>query len=206
MSNANDGIRKAAKEDAVQINKLAQELHEAAVAKGFWDVEDAEGKHLAKMVSELGEIVQADRVGIMYEVERDGAKPEGVMAEMADFVMMALDYAAYKNAIMPFVSGWEKLEDHIKFELENNEGLETRVDVIRSWSSAPAYRFVVCAASDFSNIAGPVRTAIGVHEDQGYTAHCMALWCEGRGYDLFEIIRLKMEYNRNRPKLHGRLY
>ena len=58
----------------VDLNKLAAEIHEAAVKKGFWSVEDAEAKHIAKMHSELSEAVQADRAGIMYEVEHEGGE------------------------------------------------------------------------------------------------------------------------------------
>ena len=38
----------------VDLKNLAAEIHEAAVKRGFWDIEDAEEKHLAKMISELG--------------------------------------------------------------------------------------------------------------------------------------------------------
>ena len=169
----------------VDLNKLAAEIHEAALNKGFWSVEDAEEKHLAKMISELGEVVQADRAGIMYEVEHEGAKPEGVVAELADFVMMALDYAAQKEAVVVFVDGYEKLEDHIAYQIKNDERCKTRDDVIALFASVPAYRFAVSTAADFEHVAGPIRTAVGMHNANGYTTHIIALWCSAHGFDLW---------------------
>ena len=108
----------------IDLNKLADELHAAAVEKGFWAVDDAEEKHVAKMHSELSEAVQEDRCGrpLLYVddievVDRitnpamfDGRKPEGVAAELADFVMMVLDWAKARDEMIAspcevFVSG-----------------------------------------------------------------------------------------------------
>lgn len=168
----------------VDLNKLAAELHSAAVEKGFWDVEEAEEKHLAKMISELGEVVQADRAGIMYEVEREGAKPEGVVAEFADFVMMLLDLLKHW--------GYDFPEDDIESwnEAENKEAI----------ADEAAYNVVTLLAMNLMD---------SLHLDDDPILVLVYLpykWCKGRGYDLFEIIRQKMEYNKSRPALHGRAY
>jgi hypothetical protein len=39
-----------------------------------------------------------------------------------------------------------------------------------------------------------------------FLIHAPAIWCSKHGYDLWDVIRQKMEYNRSRPKLHGRAY
>lgn len=36
--------------------------------------------------------------------------------------------------------------------------------------------------------------------------YAVRVWLKARGIDLWQVICLKMEYNRSRPKLHGRLY
>lgn len=80
-------------------NRLAAEIHSAAVAKGFWRVSDAEECAIACMHAEISEAIQADRLGMpICEIERDGGKPEGVGVELADFAMRLLDYAAYRGA------------------------------------------------------------------------------------------------------------
>lgn len=168
----------------IDLNKLAEEIHAAAVEKGFWDVEEAEEKHLAKMISELGEVVQADRAGVMYEVERDGAKPEGVVAELADFVMMLLD-----------------LQKHWKYEFPEED--------IESWNdSEHREEFPSEAAYNVATLLA-MNLMDSLHLDDDPILVMVYLpykWCKGRGYDIWEIIRQKMEYNKSRPALHGRLY
>lgn len=206
MSNANDGIRKAAKEDAVQINKLAQELHEAAVAKGFWDVEDAEIKHIAKMHSELSEAIQEDRCGrpMLYvddiEVKDritdpamfNGRKPEGVAAELADFVMMTLDLCVQ---VKPDPA---KILDAINYD-------EYRSALYMNTKSMSLPGFVVMLHGAINDLmySGGIKEMGGALLVMVYGVR---LWLEIHSCNLWEIIRLKMEYNRSRPKLHGRLY
>ena len=172
----------------IDLNKLAKELHAAAVEKGFWDVEDALDKHCAKMISELGEIVQADRMGIMYEVERDGAKPEGVVAELADFVMMALDLLVHLDADFDAVA--ETCADYNALLV-----LAAQTD---------AYMIAMVLAAKLIAFAADADNTTG--SELAYTIHIAAAWAEAHGYDLWQIIRQKMEYNRSRPKLHGRAY
>lgn len=170
----------------MDLNKLAAEIHAAAVEKGFWAVDNALEKHVAKMHSELGEVVQADRAGIMYETEREGAKPEGIAAELADFVMMTLDYIAYV------------MEDDAARIFSINVELEGAMD------DEPAYRIALALHRALSHVA-EMKDGEGI---RGLLAciHFPAVWLERRGYDIWEIIRAKMEYNRTRPALHGRAY
>ena len=176
----------------VDLNKLAAEIHEAAVKKGFWDVEDAEEKHLAKMISELGEVVQADRAGVMYEVERDGAKPEGVIAELADFVMMALDMYAYvgvnvNNAVSVFI-----FDDY-------------RTSLGAEIAERPVYNVVNLLDMALNKFFNP-DTIADVNGCVLVTTYGTCCWTLAQGFDLWEIIRQKMAYNESRPALHGRKY
>ena len=172
----------------IDLNKLAAEIHEAAVKKGFWDVEDAEEKHLAKMISELGEVVQADRAGIMYEIERDGGKPEGVIAELADFVMMLLDYVAQHGATLP--------------EEDISTWIEPECDDYLVWlRKATAYGLVLATTATFACLVDD-GSASGILE----MLYAVERWTLLRGFDLWDIIRQKMAYNESRPALHGRKY
>ena len=173
----------------IDLNKLAEEIHAAAAEKGFWSVEDAEEKHIAKMHSELSEAVQADRAGIMYEVEHDGAKPEGVAAELTDFVMMAFDLLAWEG-----LKTVERFEEAVEEVLGDEESLcevrEGTLPVLVNEMHAIVSR--------------------AVNDDELYLLACAAvvvyMWLHARGYDLWQIIRAKMEYNKSRPALHGRAY
>lgn len=171
----------------VDLNRLAQELHAAAVEKGFWDVEDALKKHVAKMHSELGEVIQADRAGIMYEVERDGAKPEGVVAELADFVMMMLDYII-----------------HV-METDAEKLLNMNVEIDDMSADVPTYTIVNILHTALVNITR-VTCKENILHDIMMSMYIPITWCSLHGYDLIDVIRAKMDYNRSRPKLHGRAY
>lgn len=166
----------------IDLNKLAAELHEAAVKKGFWDVEDAEAKHIAKLHSELSEAVQADRAGVLYEIEHDGGKPEGVIAELADFVMMLLDWAVYRGEVIPEM-GKSDIVKQSHLGLHNlvcnmHEGV---VIVDNNWFPSAPVHFI-------------------------FMVQCCEEYAELQGFDLWSIIRQKMAYNESRPALHGRKY
>lgn len=183
----------------IDLNKLAEELHAAAVDNGFWSVDDAEERHVAKMHSELSEAIQEDRCGrpLLYvddiEIEAritdpamfDGRKPEGVAAELADFVMMVLDWAKQRDETIAspdevFSNNTDDIENASLPHFVNNmhEGIML---VHNDWVLRHDIQFA-------------------------FIVHFVDLWLKARGIDLWQVIRLKMEYNRSRPKLHGRLY
>ena len=170
----------------VNLNKLAAEIHKAAVTKGFWDVEDAEEKHLAKMISELGEVVQADRAGVMYEVERKGAKPEGVVAELADFVMMLLDLNEVRGYKMPT-------------SISIDQWMQSLPDSYIQDAAAYDVVMVIAAKLAEDRFELTIETAAML---LCFVYRYMKL----NGFDLWEIIRQKMAYNESRPALHGRKY
>jgi hypothetical protein len=187
----------------IALNKLQQELHAAAVEKGFWDVENAESRHIAKMHCELSEAVQEDRCGrpLMYvdDIEMEaritdpemfaGRKPEGVAAELADFVMMALDYMAHVGVDFSEDAGDVFAECYTDPELCSEVKDSDLCDMVNIFHSA-----IVEADED-----GDISALIG-------SILMACAWLEIRGCDLWQVIRLKMEYNKSRPALHGRAY
>lgn len=187
----------------IDLSKLAAELHEAAVKKGFWNVHHAESRHIAKMHCELSEAIQEDRCGrpMLYvddiEVEAQitdpamfgGRKPEGVAAELADFVMMALDYLVHVGVDFSEDVGDVFAECYIDPELRKEVKDHDLCEIVNVLHSC-----VVDTDED-----GDVSTLIG-------SILAVCAWLEVRGCDLWEVIRIKMEYNKSRPALHGRAY
>lgn len=91
------------------LNSLAAAVHENAVAHGWWEQERELPEILMLCVSELAEALEEYRAGkpnIYYNVEGEGIlyadgeacekyerrKPEGVAVELADCVILILDY------------------------------------------------------------------------------------------------------------------
>ena len=188
----------------VELNALAREIHAQAAEKGFWDVEDAEEKHIAKMHSELSEALQEDRMGhpMLYvddidALERitdpsmfDGRKPEGIAAELADFVMMALDLMEQ----LGMDAG----------ELSEEYRIDVRVFSDDACNIAKLYTLVY---NMHGTISDAVKRIDNIDEiSLIFMILQVELWLEEHGVDLWKVIRLKLEYNKSRPALHGRKY
>lgn len=190
----------------VDYNKFAAEIHEASVQKGFWDVDNAMEKHIAKMHSELSEAIQEERCDrpLLYvddikvperitdPAQFDGRKPEGVAAELADFVMMVLDWAYVRSDIIP--------APDVKYLNDN----------VRAFKKLPLPRLVNCMHESLvllSNDELSVPRWIQSPDAHfAFMVHGADCWLKVRGIDLVTVIRLKMEYNKSRPALHGRAY
>lgn len=188
----------------VDLNKLAQEIHEAAIAKGFWAVDEAMEKHIAKMHSELSEALQEDRCGhpMLYVDDItvsepvtdinafDGRKPEGVAAELADFVMMGLDFMCMIDCMNDCTEAI--MNNYMEMEGPNKE------------IGAMSLPFMIMMAH--ISLSEVVTSGDNPADVIGLLLSNVILWAKQNGIDLEHVIRLKMEYNKNRPPLHGRKY
>lgn len=73
-------------------NQLAQEVHDNAVEKGFYDEEPSVAQRIALMHSELSEALEADREGNPASDKIPFSKIE---EELADEVIRIMDFAAH---------------------------------------------------------------------------------------------------------------
>jgi NTP pyrophosphatase (non-canonical NTP hydrolase) len=79
--------------ESININELAQSIHNNAVAHGWWDEERSVAEIVALCHSELSEALEAYRNGEPLEWDNNG-KPDGIAVELIDCVIRVFDYLA----------------------------------------------------------------------------------------------------------------
>lgn len=187
-----------------ELNELAHDIHAEALEKGFWDVDDAMVKHIAKMHSELSEALQEDRMNhpMLYvddidALDRitdpalfDGRKPEGIAAELADFVMMALDMMV----LMGINVG--KIGEDFAYTLTSYyepKGIGIKlprlIHILHGGLSSATIHIPYVDWNCLLNLVSIID-----------------IWLIQHDVDLWQVVRLKLDYNKSRPALHGRKY
>lgn len=97
----------------MSLNLLSKEIHENAKNAGWYDKYRSPLEHHMLIVSEIAEASEEVRNGTApYYKSYDEAKPEGEAVEIADALIIILDYAAYK--------GWD-LDKIIREKIEYNK-------------------------------------------------------------------------------------
>lgn len=81
------------------LHELGQEIHENAVAHGFWETPRSFGEGIALIHSEVSEAFEAYRNSdvSISELYFEDEKPEGVPSEMADIIIRVLDECFYRG-------------------------------------------------------------------------------------------------------------
>lgn len=202
-------------------NKLATEHHKMMRDKGFWDNEGISIKEKLMLVigefSEAAEEIRSGHPSIYFN--RHGVrtipseitlqcftqeaigdlpeginKPEGWLVEVADAMLRALDLCAF------FMVDVNKLIQTRNVPVEMGPiGFESHIMIRRLYDRKPleAFRVICGLAANDNDIASAINVVHAIHE-----------WVYLNRYkDDFEaILKLKMEFNSMRPRLHGRKF
>lgn len=190
------------------------EIHKNAVNKGFWDEELPPSHYQGMIVSELGEMINAHRAGLITKVNLDELINEtddevfkkrfeeevknNYEDEGADVVIRALDALANNGESemrTHLVDSLIMIEQKIKRTLEK----EGRTEAYKELSMPSHVWYIMRNAGNIDLEYGNV----------GSFCHIIAeihLISEIMNFDLMKHIQVKMRYNEMRPYKHGKNY
>lgn len=190
------------------LDVLAKEAHGISKDHGFWENPPSVERSVNLMHSEVSELLEDLRDGkaiTLFEFlpPAEGqtlGKPVGPVSELADVVIRLLDFAGghglslhgnvdlstfAKNAD---VDGWiSDMHKSLTRIVAEHHDFPVSLDLARVPAMREAWR---------ARMAMPVFTAI-----------CVVFACtEAHGIDLFDAIRVKMTFNKSRPRKHGKAF
>lgn len=205
----------------MKYNEFAKDVHQNAVAHGFWETDRSFGEIIALCHSEISEALEEYRAGRsmayvvhtnsnergeidfynMIKHETDLAKwgkkdkPEGIAVELADCVIRCMDWFGRMNMnaddLLEEAKGGERWMDDMPIFAVGSFG-----DFIAhlNLDLSLAYRNW-CNATGYWSAA--LRMAVCCNE--------IFEWAEREGVDMHELMRIKHEYNKGRPYKHGKV-
>lgn len=190
------------------------EIHKNAVNKGFWDEELPPSHYQGMIVSELGEMINAHRAGLITKVDLDELINEtddekfkkrfeeevknNWEDEGADVVIRALDALA-NNGESEMRTNLMDTLSIIKQKIKNTLEEEGRMEAYKELSMPSHVWYIMRAAAKIDleyDFVGALCLIIAE----------MSIIAELMGFDLMKHIQVKMRYNEMRPYKHGKNY
>lgn len=173
------------------LNQFAKEVHENAVAHGFWEGEPNLPEKLALIHSEWSEALEEYRAGRDAVYEGEGGKPEGWAIELIDGCIRVLDYIGH---VSPCGEPYSITDATVGIS-----------DWFRERSVPDAVHMLHLLAANACSFDD--RSEMLVNLDYIYLVLESALaYVDGSGLDPETLLRKKHDYNKTRPYKHGKKF
>lgn len=179
-----------------ELNALRDECYKISCEHGFHDEEHSERHYLCLVITELSEAVEADRkdrhaniagfenAAKVYPIQRcfEGYIKDTVEDELADAAIRILDLAGLQSC---------NIGEVVTVRLKSADDYI----LLRAYFKVSAFTEAVYTIIENLFFSGYARALINVFN-----------LAEAMDFDLMKHIRLKMQYNRTRERLHGKKY
>ena len=199
----------------------AKEIHENAVAHGWWEEDRTISEICALIHSELSEALEEARAArpMMYVMDEyngeyiqnpkyfGAKKPEGIAVELADAVIRVLDWMAYcgQEYRLDIVEeqGERIAAGYARSETEPEE-LPEFIAYLHDMVSVIHVRLM-----DINKVRGSGRKKKRQTEAMAAAGSVVFLvngWLRMKGVQLKEVMEIKHRYNKTRPYKHGKAF
>jgi hypothetical protein len=170
-----------------ELNIIRDDVYRCALEHGWWETERSFGELLALIHSEITEAIQHVNNGRrVHEVYTYEGKTEGVVVDLADVVIRALD-----------IAGYYKFDLSLYDEIEEATGTDIHKDLLDLHSS-------VSNVLELARIHGQ-ETNIVERSLAGLVKHTIKIADEWH-LDLYNAVKNKAAYNWTRPYKHGKKF
>lgn len=175
-------------------NNLAEKAHSNAEKHGFWNEKLSNEHCLMLVITEVGELVEADRKGRHAKIERfieDGKQYPEFVSRFEDWVKDTIEDEFADIAIR-------------LFDLAGALGVDfDKMNPCRYHRAFDKFNF---AENAFALCKGLSRDAIGIEKRIQFGVEYVKKWTETLKIDLPWHIEHKMKYNEKRPIRHNKRY
>lgn len=182
-------------------NELTQEIHSNAVKHGFWETRLSNEHCLMLVLTEIAELVEADRNG-------EKADKMGFNTGLANAFQGIVRPDWFNKIFCKCIKN--SVEDEFAdiairlFDLAGALGLDfDKMNPCRYYRAFDKFSFTENA---FALCKGLSRDTIGIEKRILFGIEYVKMWADSLNIDLAWHMNQKMKYNTNRPFLHDKKY
>lgn len=184
-------------------NELKEKAHSSAVNHGFWKERLSNEHCLMLVITEVAELVEADRKGkhpIDLNLHKESCKK---YSDNADW-----NHIGFNNSFGKCLK--DTVEDEFAdiairlFDLAGALGVD--FDKMQPCRYFRAYDKFSFTENAFALCKGLPRDVIGIEKRIQFGLHYVENWTKALGIDLYWHIKQKMKYNESRPSMHNKKY
>lgn len=189
------------------LNKLSQEIHENSVNHGFWADNPRIEHFLMLIVTEIAEMVEADRQGHSISIAQE-KHPDGRNTLHDNFRQLVENAGDFDTTFESLIKN--TVEDEMAdvairlLDLAGSLGMD--FDKMAEMRYHRAFDHFTFTENAFALTKGLCRETINIFKRIHFGLFFIEQWAKSRDIMIQWHIRQKMRYNANRPALHGKKY